>query len=692
MRNPKDPRTKILPSTTRRGKELPSSSALDSPSVLSKFATSPPSRNFDMSHVLDDATSAAHDVHDAMLDTMPDDAMLDTMPDDAMLDTALPLGAFLDAHIARVVARRDDTSETVDTIEVEPATMPELPVMPDTRHVMEGEIVEDFLACKDSYDVEKLLRKWKEKSLNARMEYDPKFATLHIFVTDKDYEFSLDPELITLVESDPFHGYESETVVAHLTKLHDIATLFTSKEKIHHYYILKLFPFSLKDDAKTWFTSLAPGCVRSPQDMVYYFSEKYFPAYKKQAALREIYNFAQAEEESLPQAWARLIQLLNALPHHPLEKNEILDIFYNGLIDASKDHLDSCAGCVFRERTVGQDEILLNNILCNENAWTLPEPPPKPTPKKRDILFLSPEDTQEAKKSMRDKGIKSKHVKNLPPIEEIHGLDNLIQVVEVNSVRRFDESDIPFDKPASLCMDGFDNFVAKQQSFNDYVSRQLEQNARMLSHLSACVDRNVNDLKLLSKHASMVTTQVEQVLKAQNDLLNELNDNSVRVVTRGSRMTLEPLYPEGHPKIIEQDSQGVSTDAPSHPRKKKKDDRNLHASNPVAATIESPNDASVSAAETQSGDEHEPNDDINSDVHVDAQPSNHKDMEIEPVDRDNPQPKNKRYDKNDFTARKHGKEREPWVQKPMPFPPKPSKKNDDEDFERFVEMIRYVFL
>ena len=287
---------------------------------------------------------------DAMLDTMPDDAMLDTMP--AMHDTALPLGAFLDAQIARDAARCDDTSETADTIEVEPATMPELPIMPDTRYVMEGEIAEDFLACKDSYDVEKLLRKWKEKSLNARMKYDPKFATSPIFVTDKDYEFSVDPELITLVESDPFHGYESETVVAHLTKLHDIATLFTSEEKIRHYYILKLFPFSLKDDAKTWFTSLAPGCVRSPQDMVYYFSEKYFPAHKKQAALQEIYNFAQAEEESLSQAWGRLIQLLNALPDHPLEKNEILDIFYNGLTDASKDHLDSCVGCVFRERTV----------------------------------------------------------------------------------------------------------------------------------------------------------------------------------------------------------------------------------------------------------------------------------------------------------------------------------------------------
>ena len=139
------------------------------------------------------------------------------------------------------------------------------------------------------------------------MKYDPAFATSPIFVTDKDYEFSVDPELITLVESDPFHGYETETVVAHLIKLNDIATLFTHDEKSRYYYIPKIFLFSLKGDAKTWYNSLAPGCVRSPQDMIYYFSEKYFPPHKKQAALQEIFNFAQIEEESLPQAWGRLL-------------------------------------------------------------------------------------------------------------------------------------------------------------------------------------------------------------------------------------------------------------------------------------------------------------------------------------------------------------------------------------------------
>ena len=44
------------------------------------------------------------------------------------------------------------------------------------------------------------------------MKYDPAYATSPIFITDKYYDFSIDPELTTLVESDPFYGYESETI------------------------------------------------------------------------------------------------------------------------------------------------------------------------------------------------------------------------------------------------------------------------------------------------------------------------------------------------------------------------------------------------------------------------------------------------------------------------------------------------
>ena len=58
----------------------------------------------------------------------------------------------------------------------------------------------------------------------------------------------------------------------------------------------------------------------------------------------------------------------------------------------------------------------------------------------------------------------------------------------------------------------------------------------------------------------------------------------------------------------------------------------MHASSePTVNTHENPNDISISDAETQSGDEHEPGDNVNDNVHVDAQPSKNNDVEIEPA-------------------------------------------------------------
>jgi hypothetical protein len=187
---------------TRGGKELPSHSALDSPSVLSRHATPPPVIYSDMSQVIDDTTSAMNDTYD--------DAS-------TMLDNTVPLGEFLDEQISKAKETENvETPENYDSPIMPSSPRVEMPKIPD-GYVLDGEIAREFLACNDRDDVRKLHAKLKEKSMMERMKYDPKFATSPIFVTDKDYEFSVDPELITLVESDPFHGYETETIVAHLT-------------------------------------------------------------------------------------------------------------------------------------------------------------------------------------------------------------------------------------------------------------------------------------------------------------------------------------------------------------------------------------------------------------------------------------------------------------------------------------------
>ena len=51
--------------------------------------------------------------------------------------------------------------------------------------------------------------------------------------------------------------------------------------------------------------------------------------------------------------------------------------------------------------------------------------------------------------------------------------------------------------------------MVKQEDFNAYVGRQLKRNAYMIEHLSNYMASVKGGLKLISKHASMVTTQVE---------------------------------------------------------------------------------------------------------------------------------------------------------------------------------------
>ena len=63
--------------------------------------------------------------------------------------------------------------------------------------------------------------------------------------------------------------------------------------------------------------------------------------------------------------------------------------------------------------------------------------------------------------------------------------------------------------------------MARQESFNAYVDRELKNNAFEIGRLSDYMARVKGELKLISKYACIVTTQDEQVLKAQSDLLDE---------------------------------------------------------------------------------------------------------------------------------------------------------------------------
>ena len=140
-----------------------------------------------------------------------------------------PFGEFLDEQIARAREKEIIESEYDDDSDDE-----NMHVIPE-GYLFDMESSAAILACRDRYELKRLLVRWNKESLRDKMKPDPAFSTSPICVPDKDYEFTIDPDIITLVESDPFYGYESETIVAHLTKL-DNPCLLMMRDRVTFIY------------------------------------------------------------------------------------------------------------------------------------------------------------------------------------------------------------------------------------------------------------------------------------------------------------------------------------------------------------------------------------------------------------------------------------------------------------------------
>ncbi|KAK1679821.1 hypothetical protein QYE76_040669 [Lolium multiflorum] len=417
MGKPRDTKIAILPSTTRKGTTLSTSAALDSPSVIDKLVSPP--------HASRAGTSAESE-NSHNIDNVS-----------AVLDDSGSLGSFLDATIAR--SRQIENTETPNENAATPVNSPEsVEYSSDDLDEDYVELNDDFIEkCNATTDARKIKKLLAEHAVRYKLSPDPKFATSPISIRDKDYDFSLDLSHIAIVEKTPFCGTEKESAVEHMTELSTLSGLFSDDIKMRTYFVAKIFPFSLKDDAKTWYNNLSPGSIKSPKELLDVFFRKYFPASAQHAALQRIYNFDQEDGEKLPEAWARFCSLIRAQPDHDLEKNDLLDIFYSGLTIESRAYLDSCAGCVFRKRTPEDAEELLAKIGRNHDDWSTPEPTPTPIVKKRGMIKLNDEDMREAKKSLKEKGIKPEDVKNLPPIEDICETIPPSSMIEKGKMKKF---------------------------------------------------------------------------------------------------------------------------------------------------------------------------------------------------------------------------------------------------------------
>ncbi|GKD35659.1 reverse transcriptase domain-containing protein [Tanacetum coccineum] len=166
-----------------------------------------------------------------------------------------------------------------------------------------------------------------------------------------------------MILKNKFDGYLRVDPHDHIREFLAICDMFKYGETQSEAVKLLIFPFSLCDEAKTWFNELNEESITSWEQMGRAFINRFFPPSLFNRLLLEIRNFSQLVCESLIDAWLRLKNMLQKCHAHGLTKGAIIQIFYHGLDKPTQGILD-----VFLYKKELQDMHKKYNELREENA------------------------------------------------------------------------------------------------------------------------------------------------------------------------------------------------------------------------------------------------------------------------------------------------------------------------------------
>ena len=162
--------------------------------------------------------------------------------------------------------------------------------------------------------------------------------------------FELKPALIIMVQQHQFTGHPSEDPNEHMTRFMRMENTVKLNEVRPEVIKIKLFPFSLRDVATTWFESLPAGSVNNWEEMVEVYKSRLFPHALTSERRGKIIVFKKGEDESLYNAWERYKRLMKRCLMHGIDLTNKMDIFYHAMNYTSKGVIDAaCCGAFKRK-------------------------------------------------------------------------------------------------------------------------------------------------------------------------------------------------------------------------------------------------------------------------------------------------------------------------------------------------------
>ncbi|GJZ29516.1 reverse transcriptase domain-containing protein [Tanacetum coccineum] len=185
---------------------------------------------------------------------------------------------------------------------------------------------------------------------------------------------------LKIISENKFDGIQRADPHDHIREFLAICNMFRYGETHSKAVKLLIFPFSLCDEAITWFNELNEESITSWEQMRKAFINRFFPPSLFNRLLLEIKNFSQNICESLTEAWLRLKNMLLKCHGHGLTKGVIIQIFYYGLDEPTLAILDVTAGGIFLYKSPNQAFQILEDkamdskiIILNEELQDMRE-------------------------------------------------------------------------------------------------------------------------------------------------------------------------------------------------------------------------------------------------------------------------------------------------------------------------------
>jgi hypothetical protein len=177
--------------------------------------------------------------------------------------------------------------------------------------------------------------------------------------------YELHPVLIAMVREKSFSGAEEENTYTHLRGFEEVCPCLVIRGMSHERLKWKLFPFSLTEIAKKWYTQTVRGAKGHWEVLRNKFCLAFFPESRLVDLRMEVLGFKQKEKETLGAAWAQFLDLNMSGPNLELSELMLLQHFRRGLSKESAQSLDISSGGAFTHLTPSEGRNILNEILEN---------------------------------------------------------------------------------------------------------------------------------------------------------------------------------------------------------------------------------------------------------------------------------------------------------------------------------------